>query len=72
MRTVAQLKANDCPTAGLIRMTNYLAKYRPLNSTPEGQRAVARHYGFTDEEFDYILNYDIKYRLGRELADEES
>lgn len=25
------------------RMSIYLAKYRPLNSTPEGQRAAARH-----------------------------
>lgn len=26
---------------------------------------LARHYGFTVEELDFILNYDIKYRLGR-------
>ena len=25
-----------------------------------------RHYGFTDEELDFIINYDIKYRMGRE------
>jgi len=22
-------------------------------------------YGFTDEELDFIINYDIKYRMGR-------
>jgi hypothetical protein len=27
---------------------------------------LARHYGFTDEELDFIIHYDIKYRLGRE------
>ena len=27
---------------------------------------LARHYGFTAEELDFILNYDIKYRLGRD------
>lgn len=27
--------------------------------------ALAGHYGFTDDELDFILNYDIKYRLGR-------
>ena len=27
---------------------------------------LARHYGFTDEELDFIINYDIKYRMGRE------
>ena len=26
---------------------------------------LAGHYGFTTEELDFILNYDIKYRLGR-------
>jgi hypothetical protein len=31
---------------------------------------LARHYGFTDEEVDFIVNYDIKYRLGAD-ADEE-
>ena len=27
---------------------------------------LAKHYGFTDEELDFIVNYDIKYRMGRE------
>jgi len=26
---------------------------------------LAGHYGFTAEELDFILNYDITYRLGR-------
>jgi hypothetical protein len=30
----------------------------------EIDRVLARHYGFTDEELDFIINYDIKYRLG--------
>lgn len=28
---------------------------------------LAKHYGFTDEELDFIINYDIKYRMGDEL-----
>ena len=28
---------------------------------------LANHYGFTDEELDFIINYDIKYRMGDEL-----
>jgi hypothetical protein len=32
---------------------------------------VSGHYGFTAEELDFILNYDIKYRLGRDTGDEE-
>ena len=31
----------------------------------EIDRVLAEHYGFTDEELDYIINYDIKYRMGR-------
>ena len=30
---------------------------------------LARHYGFTEEELDFIINYDIKYRMGRDAAD---
>ncbi len=32
----------------------------------EIDRVLAEHYGFTDEELDFIVNYDIKYRMGRE------
>jgi hypothetical protein len=28
-------------------------------------QVLAEHYGFTDEELDFIINYDIKYRMGR-------
>jgi len=30
----------------------------------EIDRVLAQHYGFTDEELDFIINYDIKYRMG--------
>jgi len=36
----------------------------------EIDRVLAAHYGFTEEELDFILNYDIKYRLGRESEGE--
>jgi len=32
---------------------------------------LAKHYGFTDEELDFIINYDIKYRMGREALRDE-
>jgi hypothetical protein len=32
---------------------------------------LAKHYGFTEEELDFIINYDIKYRMGDELNTEE-
>ena len=30
-------------------------------------KVLAKHYGFTEEELDFIINYDIKYRMGDEL-----
>ena len=32
-------------------------------------RALARHYGFTEEELDFIINYDIKYRMGKDAEE---
>ncbi len=29
-------------------------------------KVLAQHYGFTEEELDFVINYDIKYRMGRE------
>ena len=31
---------------------------------------LARDYGFAEEELDFIINYDIKYRMGREAETE--
>ncbi len=33
-------------------------------------KVLAKHYSFTEEELDFIINYDIKYRMGDELNDE--
>jgi hypothetical protein len=37
----------------------------------EIDKVLAKHYGFTKEELDFIINYDIKYRMGGELEGEE-
>ncbi|MDZ7268198.1 MAG: hypothetical protein ONB48_10740 [candidate division KSB1 bacterium] len=36
----------------------------------EIDRVLAQHYGFTNEELDFIINYDIKYRMGNTADDE--
>ncbi len=41
-----------------------LQKSKPI--IDEIDRILAQHYGFTDEELDFIINYDIKYRMGRD------
>ncbi len=38
----------------------------------EIDRVLAYHYGFTDEELDFIINYDRKYRTGQDQADGET
>jgi hypothetical protein len=30
------------------------------------ERVLARHYGFTETELDFIIHYDIKYRMGKD------
>ena len=45
-------------------------EYYPKLSKPiidDIDKVLAKHYGFTDEELDFIINYDIKYRMGDEL-----
>ncbi len=39
----------------------------------EIDKVLAEHYGFTEDELDFIINYDIKYRmgLGKASAEEE-
>ena len=51
----------------------YYEEFYPADSKPiidEIDKVLASHYGFTEEELDFIINYDIKYRMGRELEEE--
>jgi hypothetical protein len=36
----------------------------------EIDRALVRHYGLSDEELDFIINYDVKYRMGVSAGEE--
>ena len=38
----------------------------------EIDKVLAVHYGFTEEELDFIINYDIKYRMGKESAEADN
>ena len=66
---------NDSGGSVCFRRTAYLAVVTPYAISKRNQskglidsidRALAEHYGFTDEELDFIINYDIKYRMGRQ------
>ena len=46
------------------------AQFFPKKSKPiidEIDKILGNLYGFTEEELDFIINYDIKYRMGEEL-----
>ena len=45
-----------------------ISKSKPI--IDEIDKLLASHYGFTEEELDFIINYDIKYRMGDELNEE--
>jgi hypothetical protein len=64
-KTNRELK-NRVYDSGLI----YYEEFYPAKSKSiidEIDAILAKHYGFTDEELDFIINYDIKYRMGKEL-----
>lgn len=56
------------------RVDGNLYEYKISFSKPildEIDTVLAEHYSFTPEELDFIINYDIKYRMGRGSGEEE-
>lgn len=47
----------------------YIKKSKPIIDKIDV--VLAQLYGFTEEELDFIINYDINYRMGRELEVED-
>lgn len=57
-------------TSGRVEYDEFYMKLsKPI--IDEIDKVLAKHYGFTEEELDFIINYDIKYRMGDELSSEE-
>lgn len=54
---------------GTVRFAQFFPK-KSKSIIDEIDKVLARHYGFTEEELDFIINYDIKYRMGDELNEE--
>lgn len=56
-------------TTGRVEYDEFYMKLsKPI--IDEIDKLLARHYDFTEEELDFIINYDIKYRMGNELNEE--
>ena len=59
----AQRKETNYKTTGRVVYDEFFPRYsKPIIDKID--RVLAKHYGFTDEELDFIINYDIKYRMG--------
>ena len=50
-------------TTGRVEYDEFYLKLSKLIIN-EVDLSLAEYYCFTDEELDFILNYDIKYRMG--------
>lgn len=55
-------------TFTMVKQYFYLKKSKKF--IDEIDKVLAKHYGFTDEELDFIINYDIKYRMGADTDEE--
>ncbi len=63
------IKMNNKQT-GLVEVQSLTtAQSKPI--IDEIDKILAEHFGFTEEELDYIINYDIKYRMGKDLHESE-
>jgi hypothetical protein len=73
---MADMQANSKRLSAVYSATGRVEydQFYPRYSKPiidEIDRVLAQHYGFTAEELDFIINYDIKYRLGKDAATDE-
>ena len=59
----SQRKTRHQVATGRVIYDEFYQKHsKPI--VDEIDRILAKHYGFTNEELDFIINYDIKYRMG--------
>jgi len=64
------LKVANYKSTGRVEYEEYYPK-KSKSIIDKIDIQFAKHYGFSEEEIDFILNYDIKYRMGDSLYDTE-
>ena len=62
-RNHANRKEANYKTTGKVVYDEFFPRHSKL-IIDKIDRVIAQHYDFTDEELDFIINYDIKYRMG--------
>lgn len=70
MQKKSQRRVYNYRTSGRVEYDEFYMK-KSKSIIDEIDKVLAKHYGFTEEELDFIINYDIKYRMGDELSGEE-
>lgn len=73
MKYMEDLKDNREQKEKMSKQTGHIVyeEFYPRKSKPiidQIDTVLAQHYGFTEVELDFIINYDIKYRMGNSLA----
>jgi hypothetical protein len=57
-----------------LKKTLHIQSFQPRESKgviDQIDEVLAAHYGLSSEELDFIVNYDIKYRLGSDANEDE-
>ena len=63
-------KLTNYKTKGMVEYQEFYPRYSK-QIIDQIDCLLAQNYGFTHEELDFIINYDIKYRMGKELNSEK-
>lgn len=69
LKSKSSRKVANYKSTGRVEYDEYHPN-RSKSIIDEIDKLLASHYGFTEEELDFIINYDIKYRMGDELNEE--
>ena len=65
LKNKTELKTFNKQSGNVVQDQYHVYKSKPI--IDEIDELLAKHYGFTEEELDFIINYDIKYRMGDQL-----
>jgi len=66
LKTKSNVKTVNYKTTGKVKYQEIDHK-KSKQTIDEIDKVLAENYSFTEEELDFIINYDIKYRMGKEL-----
>jgi hypothetical protein len=66
----SKMRAMDFASVGKLTIQCIFPK-KSKSIIDEIDAVLAEHYGFTAEKLAFIINYDIKYRMGKGSEEEE-